>query len=124
MLSIRKKKKSENPHFQISSPIDSLVRKRILEQELELGSSVSLSDYVEVIVYETNSRNTNPLVHVSLLENQCTKNAFKGLWVICDEKEAKQFENGIGSIHFQKVGVGRIRFAENPTLKLPLENNT
>lgn len=122
MISLRKKKKIENHHFQIPPPtVDLLVRKKIVEKEFLPGPSVSLSDYVEVMVYETNSLNTRPIVHVSLFEKQCTKNAFQGLWVICDEKEAKYLDNGNGPVHFLKVGEGRIRFSENPTLKLPLE---
>lgn len=121
MISLRKKgKKSENPHFQIPpQTTDLLVRGLIVDKEFVPGPSVSLSDHVEVMVYETHSPNTLPLVHVSLYENQCTKGAFMGLWVICDEKEAKQVDGS--PLHFHKVSVGKIRFSENPTLKLPFD---
>jgi len=118
MLLSRKNKKSESPHFQIRPQIiDLLVRRMIVEKEFTPGPSVSLSDYVEVKVYETSSLNTKPLIHVSFYEKACTKGAFMGLWVICDELEARQVDGS--PLHFVKVRDGKIRFSENPTLKLP-----
>ena len=121
MLSILKSRKTspeqKSSGYQISrEQLDRLVRRDIVGKTIKLGDTFVDSN-IQIRVYEIERPIPTVRIFVETRIDVCSEKAYKGLWCICDEQEAKQLNEA--TLWFKKNGEGAIRISDKPDLKLP-----